>query len=106
MRHAWPGVGSNRDRRFYARKTPLRASLGDCVGVVADGETNKSNVFFLDSCNMRGFLTLISGKAGSLYCLLNDSQAEIGRTEVFMSEFSVNQKCGKREKRETNVPKR
>jgi len=34
-------------------------------------------------------------KAGSLYCLLNDNQAENARKEVFMSEFSVNQTCGK-----------
>jgi len=55
---------------------------------------------------MRGSLTLISVKAGSLYCLLNDSQAEDARKEVFMSEFLVNQRCEKREKRETNVIER
>ena len=55
---------------------------------------------------MRGFLTLIGVKAGSLYCLLAKIKAENARKEVFMSEFSVNQQCGKREKCETNVLKR
>ena len=52
--------------------------------------------FFRDSFNMRGFLTLISVKAGSLYYLLTKIKAENARKEVFMSEFSVNQQVWKK----------
>jgi len=47
---------------------------------------------------MRGSLTLISVKAGSLYRLLMKIKAENARKEVFMSEFSVNQQVWKKRK--------
>ncbi len=52
---------------------------------------------------MRGSLTLTSVNAGSLFRLLAKIKAEIGRKEMFMSELTVNQECGKRETREASL---
>ena len=40
---------------------------------------------------MRDLFAYLIVKAGFMYGLLNDNQAENARKEVFMSEFSVNQ---------------
>ena len=55
---------------------------------------------------MRDLFAYLIVKAGSMYCLLNDNQAENARKEVLLSEFLVNQQVCEKEKQESNVLKR
>jgi len=46
---------------------------------------------------MRDLFAYLIMNACSLYCLLNDNQAENARKEVFMNEFPVNQQVWKKQ---------